>query len=138
MPRWDVDLSAPVADKTYSLAEIAEKEPDLLQAMPGSTQLMLKTSVEAQPTFVGDRIVLDPISSSFVSQVGAFAIKSQPFTLSIDVPGLTGGQTAIVPPVLPTDLAAAGARCPVCRKSIAPKWHGDVAHTEPHAHGFDD
>lgn len=112
MPRWDVDLSAPVADKSYSLAEIAEKEPDLLQAMPGSTQLMLKTSVEAQPTFVGDRIVLDPISSSFTSLVGAFTIKSQPFTLPINIPGLPAGQTTVILPVSPTDVAPVSAEVP--------------------------
>ncbi len=112
MPRWDVDLSAPVADKSYSLAEIAEKDPDLLQAMPGSTQLMLKTSVEAQPTFVGDRIALDPISSSFTSQVGAFTIKSQPFTLPMNIPGLPAGQTTIILPVSPTDVAPVSADVP--------------------------
>ncbi len=112
MPRWDVDLSAPVTDKSYSLAEIAEKEPDLLQAMPGSTQLMLKTSVEAQPTFVGDRIVLDPISSSFTSLVGAFTIKSQPFTLPINIPGLPAGQTTVILPVPPTDIASMSSDVP--------------------------
>jgi hypothetical protein len=118
MPRWDVDLSAPIADKSYSLAEIAEKDPDLLQAMPGSTQLMLKTSVEAQPTFVGDRITLDPISSSFVSQVGAFTIKSQPFTLPINIPGLTGGQSTIILPVPPTDIAAVNADVPFVESAL--------------------
>ncbi len=118
MPRWDVDLTAPVADKSYSLAEIAEKEPDILQAMPGSTQLMLKTSVEAQPTFVGDRIALDPISSSFISQLGAFTVKSQPFELPINIPTLTGGQTTIIPPLPPTDMAPAGADVPYVESAL--------------------
>lgn len=118
MPRWDVDLSAPVADKSYTLAEIAEKEPDLLQTVPGSTQLMLKTSVEAQPTFVGDRVALDPISSSFVSQVGAFTVKSQPFTLPINIPGLVGGQTTVIPPVSPTDVAAVSADVPFVESAL--------------------
>lgn len=104
MPRWDVDLSAPVAKKTYTLGEIAEKKPDILQVQPGSTQLMLKTSVQADPTFVGDRITLDPISSTFTSQVGAFTINSQPLRLPVAIPGFTSGQTIIIPPVTPVDL----------------------------------
>lgn len=118
MPRWDVDLSAPVLSKSYSLAEIADKEPDLLQTAPGSTQLMIKTSVHSQPTFVGDRISLDPINSVFTSEVGAFSVKTQPFATSINIPGLTAGQTTIIPPITPTDIPAVNADVPFLESAL--------------------
>ncbi len=112
MPRWDVDLTAPIANRSYALAEIAEKDPDLLQVVPGTTQLMLKTSAQAPLTFVGDRIALDPINSSFASELGPFSIKSQPFELSVNIPGFTPGQTTIVPPVPPMNMPAVSGDVP--------------------------
>ncbi len=112
MPRWDVDLTAPLANQTYTLAEIAEKDPDLLQVVPGTTQLMLKTSAQAPPTFVGDRISLDPINSSFTSALGPFAIRSHPFELSVNIPGFTPGRTMVVPPVPPMSVPAVSGDVP--------------------------
>ena len=67
MPNWDVDLAAPVANRTYSLGEIISKDTSLLSVSPGGTQMMLKTSVKADPTVVGDRISLDAFNTSFYS-----------------------------------------------------------------------
>jgi hypothetical protein len=118
MPRWDVDLSAPVADKTYTLAEVAEKNPDVLQVATGSTQLLLKTSVQAAPTLVGDHISLDPISTTFNSQVGSFSINSASFSVPVAIPGLTAGQTSMIPPIPPTDVPAASADVPNVENAV--------------------
>ena len=48
MPNWDVDLAAPVANRTYTLGELVEKDTTLLTVSPGGTQLMLKTSVKSK------------------------------------------------------------------------------------------
>ena len=104
MPRWNVDLSAPVANRTYTLADIADKDTSILQVVPGGSQLMMKTSVQADPTFVGDRISLDPINTSFLAEVGPFSINSQPLVLQVDVPGFTPGQSTVIPPMSPVDL----------------------------------
>jgi hypothetical protein len=118
MPRWDIDLSAPIADKTYSLSEIVEKDPDLLQVAAGSTLLQLKTSVAAQPTYVGDRISLDPISTTFSSQVGQFSINSASFSLPIMIPGLTAGRSQIIPPIPATNVPAATGDVPYIQSAV--------------------
>jgi hypothetical protein len=118
MPRWDIDLSAPVTDKTYSLSEIVDRSPDVLQVAAGSTLLQLKTSVKAQPTYVGDRIALDPISTAFSSQVGAFSINSASFSLPITIPGLTAGQTQIIPPIPARDVPAANGNVPYVQSAV--------------------
>jgi hypothetical protein len=118
MPRWDIDLSAPVTDKTYSLSEIVEKSPDVLQVAAGSTLLQLKTSVAAEPTCVGDRISLDPISTTFSSQVGTFSINSASFSMPIMIPGLTAGASQIIPPIPPTDVPTANGDVPYVQTAV--------------------
>ncbi len=70
MPTWDVNLVAPVASRTYTLGELVEKDPSLLGVAPGGTQIMLKTSVQADPTYVGDRISLEPMGDTVHSELG--------------------------------------------------------------------
>ena len=50
MPNWDVDLAAPVANRTYTLGELVEKDTTLLTVSPGGTQLMFKTSMTSFST----------------------------------------------------------------------------------------
>jgi hypothetical protein len=104
MPNWDVDLAAPVANRTYSLGEIISKDTSILAVSPGGTQMMLKTSVKADPTLVGDRISLDPFNISFFSELGAFAVEGGSMRLNVAIPGFTSGQQTILPPMPPTDI----------------------------------
>ncbi len=112
MPTWDVNLAVPIANRTYSLGDILAKDSSLLQANPGSTQLYLKTSVTADPTYVGDRISLDPIQTSFYSQLGPFSVTSETVRLNIQIPGFPPGATMIVPPMPPRDVPAVGGDLP--------------------------
>ena len=104
MPTWDINLAAPVANRTYTLGEIVAKDPDLLQVFPGSTQIYLKTSVQAEPTYVGDRIMLEPIQTSFYSELGPFSVTSGEMRFNLQIPGYTPGATMIVPPAVPVDI----------------------------------
>jgi len=117
MPQWDVDLSAPIANRAYTLGEIALKDTSVLQAAPGGTQLMLKTSVTADPTYIGDRIALDPIKASFGADLGPFSVSMLPIDLGIQIPGFTPGITTMIPPLLPTDIPAVSGDLPNVRSA---------------------
>ena len=113
MPNWDVDLAAPVANRTYTLGEIVAKDTTLLAVNPGGTQLMLKTSVKSDPTLVGDRISLDGFNTSFSSTLGAFAVDGGQMRLNVSIPGFVSGQKTIIPPLPATDIPAVSGDLPV-------------------------
>jgi hypothetical protein len=117
MPQWDVDLSAPIANRTYTLEEIVSKDTSVLQVAPGGTQLMLKTSVNADPTYVGDRIALDPIKASFGADLGPFSVSMPPIDLNIQIPGFTPGMTTMIPSLSPTDIPAVSGDLPNVRSA---------------------
>ncbi len=113
LPNWDVDLAAPVANRTYTLGEIVAKDTTLLAVSPGGTQLMLKTSVASDPTLVGDRISLDGFNTSFTSTLGAFAVEGGQMRLNVSIPGFATGQKTIIPPLPATDIPAVTGDLPV-------------------------
>ena len=113
MPNWDVDLAAPVANRTYTLGELVEKDTTLLTVSPGGTQLMLKTSVKSDPTLVGDRISLDGFNTSFSSTLGSFSVEGGQMRLNVSIPGFVSGQQTIIPPIPATDIPAASGDLPV-------------------------
>ncbi len=104
MPTWDVNLAAPLTDRTYTLEELVAKDTSLLQVAPGGTQLLLKTSAVADPTLVGDCISLDPIAAGFDVPLGTFSVSTGSASLNLEIPGFTPGQTTIIPPVSHLDL----------------------------------
>jgi hypothetical protein len=112
LPQWDVDLSASIATRTYTLEEIVLRDTSILQVAPGGTRLMLKTSVTADPTYVGDRIALDPIKTSFGADLGPFSVSMLPVDLSIQIPGFIPGTTAIIPTLPPTEVPAVSGDLP--------------------------
>ncbi len=112
MPNWDVDLAAPVANRTYTLGELVEKDTTILSVSPGGTQLMLKTSVKSDPTLVGDRISLDGFNTSFSSTLGAFAVEGGQMRLNVSIPGFASGQQTIIPPIPATDIPSVSGDLP--------------------------
>jgi len=118
LPQWDVDLSAPVANRTYTLEEIVQKDTSILQVAPGGTRLMLKSSVTADPTYVGDRIALDPIQTSFGADLGPFSVSMPPIDLNIQIPGFTPGMTTIFPALPPTDIPAVSGELPNVQSAV--------------------
>ena len=113
MPNWDVDLAAPVANRTYTLGELVQKDTTLLSVSAGGTQLMLKTSVKSDPTLVGDRISLDGFNTSFSSTLGAFAVEGGQMRLNVSIPGFASGQQTIIPPIPATDIPSASGDLPI-------------------------
>jgi hypothetical protein len=117
-PRWDVNVTAPVSDRTYTLQEIADKDTSLIQVQAGGTQLMLKTSVAATPTYVGDRLSLDPLNSSFHAELGPFTVKSGAYTVAVSIPGLAAGLQTIVPPIPGTDIPSVSGDLPFVEQIV--------------------
>jgi hypothetical protein len=107
LPNWDVDVAAPIANRTYTLGEIVSKDTSILAVAPGGTQLMLKTSVQSDPTLVGDRISLDGFNTSFSTVLGPFSVEGGKMRLNVSIPGFAAGQSTIIPPIPPTNLPAA-------------------------------
>ena len=138
MPNWDVDLAAPVANRTYSLGEIISKDTSILGVSPGGTQMMLKTSVKADPTLVGDRISLDRFNTSFFSELGAFAVEGGSMRLNVAIPGFTSGQQTILPPIPPTDIPSVTGDLAVHSERLPGKRERLAAHREPDAGGDED
>lgn len=118
MPTWDVNLVAPVANRTYTLGELAEKDPSLLGVAPGGTQIMLKTSVQADPTYVGDRISLEPVGDTVHSELGPFSVSSGGMRLNVQLPGFTPGMRTVIPPLPPVDVPASSGSLPFVQQMV--------------------
>ena len=118
LPQWDVDLSASIATRTYTLEEIVLRDTSILQVAPGGTRLMLKTSVTADPTYVGDRISLDPLAASFGADLGPFSVSMAPIDLNIQIPGFTPGMTIPIPALPPTNIPAVSGDLPNVQSAV--------------------
>ena len=57
-PTWDVGLTAPISLRTFTLAELVERDTSFLSVMPGGTLIMYRTKVNAATTPLGDMITL--------------------------------------------------------------------------------
>ncbi len=90
-PQWDVGLTMPVSDRTYTLADIVAKDSSILNVVPGGTQLMYKSTIQATPTYVGDLITLDAFNSTSSAQLGPIAISPATVVLPIPLSGLLPG-----------------------------------------------
>ncbi len=95
-PKWDVDLTVPITDRTLTLGEMIERDTSLIHVGAGN-QLVFSKSVAAPPTFVGDQITWTPSAATGQLQLGAFSMKVDPVILSMNVPGLVPGATVPVP-----------------------------------------
>ncbi len=95
-PSWDVNLTIPVANRTYTLAEIVEKDTGMLKVGVGS-QIIYSTSVSADPTFVGDVITLNIPPTAVNLRLGAFHVTTPPISTPIGIPWLPQGMNVPVP-----------------------------------------
>jgi hypothetical protein len=103
-PRWDVNLTVPVSNRTYTMQDLVDKDTNMLHVGPGS-QIFLQTSAQGSPAYVGDRIVIDPVTSTNSAQLGPFALDPvPPQSLPVSIPGLVVGQP--LPPVSRLSLPA--------------------------------
>jgi hypothetical protein len=95
-PKWDVDLTVPIADRTLTLGEMIERDTSLIHVGAGN-QLVFSQTVTAPPTFVGDQISLTPSYESADLHLGTFNVTVNPVTADMNVPGLPRGATMPIP-----------------------------------------
>ena len=85
-PTWTTQMTAPVSMRSYTLADLVGKDSSLLGVTPGGTQLVYRTTIQADPTFVGNLISLSPFTSSAQVQLGVFSVAGSSFALPIIFP----------------------------------------------------
>lgn len=105
-PQWDVNLSTPVMDTTYTLAD-AIKKSDMIKSYPaGSPKENLLYYADNKPiekVTVGDNLKLDQaVESSQAEKIGEVKIQDpapRSASISSSWTGLQPGQTFPIPPV---------------------------------------
>ncbi|MCK6615013.1 MAG: hypothetical protein L6Q47_12310 [Ignavibacteriaceae bacterium] len=107
MPSWDVDLTVPVVDREFNLQSVIDKDSSVLRAYDDPSRLGLLYYGEVSdisPIVVGDKLRMSPIGLSTGFTIGAIKV-NQPAPVSVSipvsefVPGATGGQPFLFPPV---------------------------------------
>jgi|GEM_PF-2165696 len=108
-PTWQTNMTAPVSARSYSLSDLVAKDSSLFGLVPGGTQLVYRTTIQADPTFVGNLLSLSPVSTSAQTQIGAIAISGASIALDVPFPaGFPKGTTTPIPPVSFTTSALQG------------------------------
>ncbi len=82
LPTWDVALSLPVVNRTYTLAELLENNPDLLTADVNGL-LMFSTTDTLESYRFGDVLVMDPVSDHFDFEIGVFELNPSPVQFKV-------------------------------------------------------
>lgn len=95
-PTWDVDLTAPLARRSYTLGEVVEQDTSMLRVGEGG-QILYTSRVQTSPTYVGDMIRIAPFASTGAFQLGAFAITMDPSSVPVSIPFLPPGATLRIP-----------------------------------------
>lgn len=99
-PKWDVDLSIPIVNRTWTLRDILTRTPQLSEDPLGV--LIYEDTLKPAPVGVGDELKVSASPTKAAAAIPAFSISAPPpLTVGVNVPGLTPGQT--LPFVLPFD-----------------------------------
>ncbi len=96
MSSWDVNLTVPLVNRTYSIAQIVDKDTALLRVGTGNT-LSLVTSSDIPPAYVGSSLSFSPQNTGMSMKLGVFGIVMEPIVSSIVIPGLPQGATVPIP-----------------------------------------
>lgn len=75
LPTWDVDLTVPILDKTFTLEELIKKDTTYLK-VGGNNQIYYSATDKIKATTVGDNLKISDISTSAQTQLGNFEIKN--------------------------------------------------------------
>ena len=98
-PTWATQMTAPVGMKSYTLADLVAKDSSLLGVTPGGTQLVYRTTVQADPTFVGNLVSLSSFTSASQVQLGVFSVAASTYALPVTFPpSFPKGTTTPIPP----------------------------------------
>ncbi len=95
-PVWDVDITLPLTNRAYTLADVVAKNPGQLHAGAGN-QIVFSNSSSAEPTYVGDLLTLDPGTSTEYFKLGAFSVMFPQVIAPISFPWLPAGATVQIP-----------------------------------------
>lgn len=97
-PTWATQMTAPVSLKSYTLADLVSKDSSLLGIAPGGTQLVYRTTFQADPTFVGNLVSLSSFTSSSQVQLGVFSVNDVSNILPVTFPAwFPRGTTTPIP-----------------------------------------
>lgn len=96
MPTWNVDLTFPLAHRTYSLNDIVRKDTSMLRVGEGG-RIIYAASVAAAPTLIGDRVSISLPDTTTQVNFGVFSIQSPPITKSLDIPWMPHGAAIPIP-----------------------------------------
>jgi hypothetical protein len=97
-PRWDVNLTVPLSNRTITMQEIVERDSTVLRA-GGGNQLTFVSTTNAAPTTVGDRVSVTPPDATGSIRLGAFIIALQNIVVNMQSPSLPSGSSMTVPPM---------------------------------------
>jgi hypothetical protein len=95
-PAWDVNLTFPLAHRTYTLSEIVHRDTSLLRVGVGN-QISYTTSMTTRPSYVGDFLSVSPGDTTVYFRLGKFAVRSTNVTIAASVPWIPQGQTVPIP-----------------------------------------
>ena len=95
-PTWDVDLTFPLASRTYTVADLIAKDPSVLHVGTGS-QVSYSTSVTAPRDSVADAITLGPQASTRSLKLGVFDVTPDLCTNALVLSSLPALTTMPIP-----------------------------------------
>jgi hypothetical protein len=97
-PRWDMNLTVPLSNRTITVQEIIQRDSTILRAGAGN-QLTFVSSTTARPTTVNDRISVVPPAASGSVRLGAFIIALPDIVVPLQSSDLPPGASMQVPPM---------------------------------------
>jgi hypothetical protein len=96
VPRWDVNLTIPLVNRTYTLAEVVRKNPGILQVGVGN-EIIYASSPQLVPTIAGNVISIAPPDTAVRVKFGKFSVSAAPLTIPMSLSWLPPGVTIPVP-----------------------------------------
>lgn len=112
-PSWDLDMSIPVLNKTYTLLDAIKDNEDMIKWYPAGSQmanqLYYADSKSIEPVTIGDKVKIDNAVTSVISEsIGEIKIQDPPaIQTSVDFsfdPAIKPGNTLPFPPVPNTSI----------------------------------
>ena len=96
LPSWDVEITAPLLNRSYTLLEIVRKDSSILRTGVGG-EITYALSENLQPTFLGNLITLSLPDTSKSVRFGAFRVTAADVVVPIGIPWLPPGATVPIP-----------------------------------------
>jgi hypothetical protein len=96
-PTWDVAVTVPWSDRTFTLESLIQRNASLLSATAGN-QIVYSTTLGGPTSTVDNQVTLSSFNSNGTVELGNFGITLDPITLQVALPGYSGGYTGVIPP----------------------------------------